>query len=59
MEAKTSEVMESESLLAPINHKEAKILSHLESVKSRHQYFRFFLEKSCQYHNFRAGTSLK
>ena len=31
---------------------------YVQSVKSIHQYFRF-LEKSCQYRDFRAGTGLK
>ena len=33
-------------------------LSRVQSVKSRHQYYRF-LEKSCQYSDYRAGTGLK
>ena len=35
------------------------LLIYVQSVKSRHQYFRFFLEKSCQYRDYRAGTGLK
>ena len=34
-------------------------LLYVQSVKSIHQYLRFFLKKSCQYHDFRFKESTR